>query len=312
MKTAVFAMSVVGIIGGLCVAEIAAEICKYKEETCAPEGASVLICNDSQTACAIYAKGNAAVFNLSVHGRMLDQGYLTVLDVLRNTPKGRIKTVVFDVTPAAAVIDFDKPVSKLGYAAQYWLLHCIHRKENVRPLDAGSIGVARDCLARQRIRHCWRALRGRIEFRTPLTMEFNPPERVGKAENLDGYWKQLRDKAESCKGLGNLSIDSPFATRVLDRLIAYAKANGVDVLLTTTPWAEDLLNEFKHGELEAFSELMRKYAESRGCGYADFLRMKFDDDCWCDANHLNMKGAKKFTETLMRELKERKLLPADK
>ena len=97
-----FTLLVAVVIGGVCLAEIAAEVRAYRRELVAPAQASALVCGDSQAGGDIDPEACPKFFNFSAHGRSLDQSYLAALDALDRNAGGGIKTVVFDVTPSAA------------------------------------------------------------------------------------------------------------------------------------------------------------------------------------------------------------------
>ena len=304
LKSISFAALVIGILGGICAAEIAAEIRAYRREVRPPVGTDVLVCNDSQTGGGIDPDICPRIFNFSANGRAPDQAYMTVLDVLAADTERRIRTVVFDVSPAAAVSSLTCRLAEMGYSAKYWLIHYLHRDANVRDLTGGLV-VARDNLAGRRLRHFWRAIRGRVIFQSSLFGCFSPPDIVEKRCAPERYWWAVRGKAESTKGLGALSAESPFFTTVLDPLLASVRASGRNLLLVTTPWNADLRAACGETEITAFGRAMENYARSRSCAYVNFLSSEFPDEEWGDGNHLNRMGARRFTRLLEAELDRR-------
>lgn len=304
VRSVLFALLVIGAIGSVCVAEISAEIHAYRREVCPPDGLDVLVCNDSQTGGDVDPEVCPRVFNFSAHGRALDQAALTVLDVLEADIGRQIKTVVFDVTPAAAVASQTCRLADMGYSAKYWLIHYLHPEENIRDLDGGLV-VARDNLVGRRLRHFWRALRGKVVFRSSLFGEFITTDIVDKRSCPRRYWALLKGKANSTKGLTELTVDSPFAVAVLDQLVERVRASGRNLLIITTPWNADLRTACGAAGVAAFGQVMEDYARTRNCAYANFLSAEFADEEWGDGNHLNRRGARRFTRLLADELARR-------
>ena len=305
-RVGIFASLVIAVFGGLCFLEIRAEVEKYREEVKVPPGASVLVCNDSQTGSGIDPSVCSNVFNFSTCGRTLDQAYLTMVDVLDRNP-GRIRTVVFDVNPVSAVASYSPRLDQMGFAGKFWLLHYLHPGRTIRDLTTGLV-VMRDNMVGRRLRHFWRAVRGLVEFESSLGGRFFSTDEVMKKTRPKAYELAVQAKAKAVRGLSDLTLESPFVTKVLDPVVALAHERGVNLLLITTPWNEDLRAAGGERELAAFTELMNRYADSRRCPYEDFLRFEMDTSCWGDGNHPTRKGARVLTEALARSLERRGML----
>ena len=302
-----FSLLVAVVIGGVCLAEIAAEVRAYRRELVAPAQASALVCGDSQAGGDIDPEACPKFFNFSAHGRSLDQSYLAALDALDRNAGGGIKTVVFDVTPSAAASSMSCGMGEMGYAGKYWLLHYLHPRESLRDLGGGLV-VARDNLVGRRLRHFWRAVRGKVKFESSLKGGFVTTDIIDKRQCPERYWKLLNGKAAEAKGHAAMGPEPPYASKVLDKVVALAHARGVEPVFITTPWNGDLRMACGAGELDAFTRTMSDFAKSRGCVYIDFLRAELADDLWGDGNHLNHAGAKVFTKMLAGELERRSLL----
>lgn len=297
IRSVLFALLVIGAIGFVCVAEIVAELRAYREELVAPDSARVVVCNDSQTGAAIDPEFDPVFFNFSAHGRALDQAYLTLIDILDRNGGDRLKTVVFDVSPASAVGSFTGPLDQMGYSGKYWLVHYLHHRESTRDFSGGLV-VARDNLVGRRLRLFWRKVRGKKDFTSSLKGEFITTDIVDKRDCPMRYWGLLQAKACSAAEAGNLTATSPFATHVLDRVVALTRARGVRLVLMTTPWNRDLREACGEARLAVFSKAVADFAASRGCPYLDFLRLELAENEWGDGNHLNHAGARVFTRQL--------------
>ena len=298
LRLSCFTVLVVAIIGGASVAEILAEVLAYRKEVAAPDGASVLVCNDSQLQRSVDPSICPQFFNFCASGRMLDQAYLTMLDVL-DAPanRGRIRQVVFDVSPESLVWRVGLSIGELGYPAQYYQIYFRHPKEarEFRGFD-GWLRVVRDNLVGDRFRLAWKAIRGRKPFRSSLAGGFNYSSEVGM-ERPERFARSVEAKVQRTLGYEKVR-EGDFAYRVLGKVVAAAKARGVELVFVTTPWHEDLIRACGDEAMTAFERRLAAFAARHNCRYLDFLREPFPDAAWMDANHLNATGAKLFTKRL--------------
>lgn len=290
------------LIGGVCAWEIVAEIRAYRREVIPPAGADILLTSDSQMAKSVDPELAPRFFNFCANGRQLDQAYMVADDVIR-AANGKIKSVGIDVSPQILVAPLDTPISKMEYAARYWLLHVLHWKDlNIRDLR-GVIKVARDNLTGRRWRHAWRAVRGRVIFRSSLHGEYAPLPDCTKEENPGFYRGLLNDKVRRSVAVGRMTGDEA-AFDLLAKMIADFQERKLAVFVVTTPWNPDLLASFRSGELEHFTKLMQTFCRRNHVPYLDFLRTPFPEEEWIDSNHLNVRGAKRFTPMLLRAVEE--------
>ena len=302
IRSLLFAALVFGVIGGLCALEISAEIRAYRRELVAPPGASLAVCSDSQLGDSVDPEVCPAFFNFSAHGRTLDQGLMVMGDLLRAN-SGRFRVVVVDVSPSAAVWPLDLPIDKMLFSGNYWLLHYLHFRENTRDMGAG-FRVARDCLVGRRLRHFWRAVRGKVVFHSSLRGMFTPQEGVLKADEPEQYAGLLRTKAGEARGSGDIDFGSPVFVP-LAKMAELAQEHGVELVLVTAPWSRDLIDLCGEAELDRCTAVVARWASARNVRYLNFLKEPFPDDCWYDGNHLNDKGARLFTPMLFDAVRKR-------
>lgn len=303
LKVVAFCGIVLLVIGGACVAEIAAEVRAYRREVIAPAGASVLLCNDSQLAHGVDPSACPDFFNFSTDGLTLDQAYLRMLDVL-DAPgnKDRIRQVVFDVSPASLAWLAGNPVGNLDFSGKYFLIYLLHARQasEMRSFD-GWLRVARVNLVGRRLRHFWRAIRGKCKLRSSLCGGF-----VSKAEvGLDApvaFAGTVSFKRRQSEGFDRVAADG-FAYRILSRVVAAAHSRGVELVFITTPWHPDLIRACGEEPLGRFERTLSAFASAHRCRYENFLRMEFAPTEWLDANHLNASGAKRFARILWAALK---------
>lgn len=296
LRLCLYLALVIGVIGGLCAWEIAAEIAAYRRELIAPPGASVLLCGDSQLGNAVDPTVAPAFFNFSAHGRALDQSYLIMLDALRAN-RGQIKTVIVDVSPAAATWPLDDPIEKMSFSGNYWLIHYLHPWENTRDLSHG-LSVVRDCLVGRRLRLAWRAIRGKAEFHSSIYGHFTPQDEQNKVMNPPLYEGLLRQKAELTDGAWNITDDA-LMFAFLEKMRVLAQEGGVAFKVVTTPWHNDLITRCGEENLDRFVAKLAAWCAARDVPYVSFLKSTYPESCWCDANHLNAAGAKVFTPLLL-------------
>lgn len=304
LRLACFTAIVVTVIGGVCLAEISAEISAYRREMAAPDGATTLFCNDSQTEQAVDPSVCPQFFNFSSSGRTLDQAYLTMIDAL-DAPanRGRIRRVVFDVSPASLVRLAERPVGDLDFSGRYYLVHLIHPRaaREFRRFD-GWVRTMRDNLVGRRLRHFWRAVRGKVVFKSSLGGGFQAKSEVGM-DAPEAFAGSVAFKARQFDGCGAVQ-EGDFAYRILEKVVEGAKVRGVELVFVTTPWHPDLIRACGEEAMDAFERRLAAFASRHRCRYVSFLRAAFHDSAWMDANHLNAEGAKIFTRLLAKEIGE--------
>lgn len=295
-RALLFAALAVGVIGGLCAWEIFAEIRAYRAEIVAPPGASILLCGDSQLGNSVDPQVCPEFFNFSAHGRALDQSYMIAMDALRAN-RGRLGLLVVDVSPAAATWPLDSPLEEMSFSGNYWLVHYLHPEENTRDLRGG-FRVVRDCLVGRRLRHAWRAIRGKVVFHSSIEGKYTPSLEVNRRDNPKLFDGLLRQKAGLTEGAADIGRDSlMFAT--LDKMVRLAADEGVGIAVVTTPWHPDLIALCGEAKLDRFTGKVAAWAAEKGVRYVSFLKARFPEECWLDANHLNANGAKLFTPMLL-------------
>ena len=300
LKSLLFGALILTVIGGVCVAEILAEIKAYRKEVVLPSGSSIVICGDSQLGNAVDPSVCPKLFNFSAHGRTLDQSYLTMLDVLdAKENAGRVKKVVFDVSPSSLTWLAGKPAGDLDFSGKYFLIYLLHWKEakELRCMD-GWLGSARDNLVGRRLRLFWRTVRGKGVFRSSLYGSFTPKDEALLIENQKGFEGTVKLKVGHAKGFEGV-MPGTGAFLFLDRVVEAAKARSVELVLTTSPWHEDLLNACGADRIAIFERRLQEYAASHGCRYVNLLHGKFPTEAWMDANHLNAVGARIFTPAFL-------------
>lgn len=299
IRNLVFFGTLLIVLGSLCAVELYHELAAYAKELAAPDTAEILVCNDSQLEMGVNPEVDAAFFNFSAAGRAMDQARLAVQDVLEANP-GRFKKVLIDITPIIAIDAFDQPISKMGFAGQYYLLHWLHPRENTRRMD-GQLAVFRDNMVGRRMRLLSRALRGKAEFKSSIRGGFKPVDETLAVARPKGFTAELDARARAVSRADPVSPQSPIFRHAAE-IVSLARAHGAEPVVVTSPWHEALLSACAADRLEAFTAAVSAFAADHGCRYVDMLRLRFPDDCWYDSHHLNVKGAGLFTPLLHQEV----------
>lgn len=301
IRNLIFFGLLLAVLGSICAVELYYEVTAYSKEVVAPESAEILVCNDSQLEMGVNPDVDAAFFNFSAAGRMMDQAYLAMLDVLKANP-GRFKTVLIDISPITAIDTFDQPISQMGFAGQYYLLHWLHPQENMRKMD-GQLAVFRDNMVGRRLRLLSRALRGKVEFKSSIRGGFKAVDETLAVGRQAGFTNELAARAKAVSEAAPLSPQAPIF-RIAKAMIAQVRAYGAEPIVMTSPWHEALLAACARDRLETFTRVVSAFAASHGCRYVDLLRRQLPDECWYDSHHLNVKGARLFTPLLHQALEE--------
>lgn len=295
IRVMAFVLIVVLTIGGLCVLEIAAELRLYRWELKAPEGTTVFVCGDSRTELGLNPSRWPELFNFSASARMLDQTYLTAMDILTTNPN-QFQVMIVDVSPEGVSHDYDLSVGEMGSASRHLLLYFIHWKKVTRSMS-GIIGTFRDFITDHRMRHLSRTVRGRIAFQSSLVGGYQRKEGCLKQNNPLEFARAVEEWHARTQRLFDDS--SAVATQyfgILDRIIGMARDCGVEVVLITAPWHPDLCARIGVDRLRQFAQTVRDYADISGCRYLNCLELSLPEDSWRDENHLNGKGSDVFTD----------------
>ena len=293
LRSWLFVSTVLVTVGGVCGLETALELRCYRQELVAPEGTQVFVCGNSKPAMSLDPAVWTELFNFSHNGRPLDQTYLATIDILKANP-GRFKTMLVDVAPESAYADYDAPIGDMGDASQFFLLYLLHWNERVRDLS-GLVGVVRDALLFERLHLISRIVRGKATFRSSLASGFSPSESCWMLKRPELFEKSL----QLWDGRTRELLKAPSARiryfELLDRLVKLARDNGLEVVLMTTPWHQDLIRRVGADNARRFTDAVDRYAHRRCCRYLNLMEMRFPDECWLNGNHLNRRGSQVFT-----------------
>lgn len=301
VAVALFALIVLGTVGGFCVAEIWAEIAHYRKELKAPVGATVFVCGDSRTEVGLNPELWPELFNFSLSGRPFDQTYLTALDILEANP-GKMRTMLIDVSPEGMGHDYGASVGAMPNG-KCLLLYFLHWRDQLRDMT-GVCGLFRDIMVERRLKLLRRVARGRKRFSSSLVAGYQPMKGNWKSSNPTAYRKRIAYIGQLTRGA--LSDRSSCANyyKLLERTIDMARERGLEVVLLTAPWHADQVQEAGADRLRKFAEGVADFAAAHGCRYLDLSTMQLADECWRDANHVNVQGAVAFTEAVRAFVRE--------
>lgn len=87
------------------------------------------------------------------------------------------------------------------------------------------------------------------------------------------------------------------------RMITSLQEEGVSFVLVRSPEYESI--DYEPGASEALNDYMKSVSEETGAPYLDYSQMAIcsDSTCFIDIWHLNLKGAKIFSDTLANDIK---------
>lgn len=275
-------------------AVVALDHASYRASLKMPDGASVVVCGDSQTKDALDPALFPALFNFSNAASLNDQNLLRLKDVLDANP-GKARIVLIDASPLKLGYDPTIPVSETAAARVHFLIHVYHLGENVRPVGSWT-ALVRDVLFTRKFNEFRKSvLRGK-RWRSSLAGGFDPDKTHGFTD-AKYRKKALSDVAAKAERINSL----PPATGgeelwgILAAQIALVRERGATPVLTTMPLSGPLLAAVDAERLDAFTAAAAAFAAKQGIAYLDFLRNPTDDEDWHDANHLNRSGAARFT-----------------
>ena len=260
-----------------------------------PDGASIVVCGDSQTKDALDPAHIPGFFNFSNAASLHDQNMLRLKDLLDANP-GRVKVVLVDASPLKLGYNPAKPVSDTEAARVHFLIHVYHLGENLRPIGSWA-ELVRDVIFTRKFNEFRKSILRGKRWRSSLAGGFDPDKTHGfsNPRYRERALSDVKDKAERVNSLppadGNeLLFD------VLEAQIDLVRSYGVVPVLTTMPLSGPLLESVDTTRLDAFTKAVRSLADRKGVGYIDCLRFKTDDSAWHDANHLNRDGAAAFSD----------------
>lgn len=129
-----------------------------------------------------------------------------------------------------------------------------------------------------------------------LTMGgFDPSDRNALQEDIRRRGINIQDgNAASDTQIGNSEYE-PMAHYFLDRIIEYCREKGVKVFFFLPPQHHLLRNSLKKSML-----VYREFYDT--IPYLNYMDVKLPDSCFQDLDHLNRKGADKFSRMLGKDL----------
>ena len=275
------------------------EISAYHRELVMPEGRDILVCGDSQPEHALDPSVWPRLFNFSRTATAMDQRYMKLLDLYRANPS-RIKVLLLDIS----IIKYyagEGYLSKIlrddGTYDKQFLIHFLHPNANKRSLEGLSI-IFRDALLCKKTKLAWRVLRGKRSYESSIGGRFLSCDKFGFIDNDEEVRRYAEELATSAK------TDRPneLFLDYLNKIIELAISNKSKVILFATPIHNELTKHFSKEQLIRFDKDMESLANSKSIHWLNFTDVQLPDDCWRDANHLNFKGAKEFSELVKKRI----------
>lgn len=280
---------------------VALDLQAYRASLSVPVGCDTLVCADSQTRASLNPEIISNLFNFSTAATHPDQNFLRLLDVLE-VNRGKIKYVLLDVTPLH--VGFDErmsPLSEAGSARVHAFVHIYRWRDSQRPLGS-AIRLFRDVVFVRKPNEIRKAIKRGNPYRSSLSGGFYSAKHSGFMdcpEKALNYAEKMADKFNGKSGFscGERTVD------ILKASVSAIRKAEACPLLMTTPIAYPALMRMEKEKLFAFTNGLAVVAADLGIPYLNHLSENIPEECWRDANHLNEKGAERFSVIFKRELK---------
>lgn len=298
-KILLFAAMIACFFGVWSIGILAMEIRAYHKELVMPPECDIVVCGDSQPEHALDSNLWPRLFNFSKTATAMDQRYMKLLDLYKVNP-GKMKILLMDVSLLkyyAGEGYLSKILRDDGTYDMQFFIHLLHPDINTRSLD-GVLILLRDALLCRKTKLAWRVLRGKKEYESSIGGRYLPCDKHGFRDNIGAV---RRYAAELAAG-ANADRPNELFVHYLNRIVDLAVSNGSKVVLFATPIHHELTRHIDQAVLNGFDKDMRNFAGTRSLNWLNFTDCQLPDDCWRDANHLNEKGAAKFTALLKQSI----------
>lgn len=290
-------------IAGVAVAAwsgiIALQECRYWKRACAmPDGKSVVVCCDSQTEVSLNPAYWPELFNQSRSGTRLTQYAMRLEDVLAANP-GKIRAGLIDVSPLKFYLTQADDEPNGPGEKELAALHLLHADRN----EVSVLSLLDDFYSVVWPHQSKRAFGALFRGKYKSYLVGGYLDMV--AQTFVDHPQAARAKTEAWAEKVNAAFarqdSKSHVFRALDDLIGmYGKA-GARVVVIQSPLHHVLRRRIGEA-LEHETEEMRRYCARRKIAYLDYASMDFADDEWSDCNHLNVRGARRLTERLRKDV----------
>ena len=99
------------------------------------------------------------------------------------------------------------------------------------------------------------------------------------------------------------SIPSKHTKNYIDSIIEFCSSKNINLEILTTPVAVEYFNSIPQIFINEFNK-SKKMLREKGIKWLDFSNFSLEFDDFMDCDHLNSKGAKKFTEYYLNKKKQ--------
>ncbi len=237
------------------------------------------MCSDSQTEVSLNPGLFPELFNASIGGQPFCYTVAKTMDCLRIN-RGKVRVVLIPVHFNR--LDCGGFAEKLPYARHQLIIPALH----------GEVVHVQELL-------------------TILLRRFNDDEsgygkfNIHKVCGFESYPEKMKSYVSE-KVLSSNSnscwedfVHSDFVNR-LNRFIEDVKAENCIPVIISTPLHRDLREGFVHWD--EFNAVISSVTNRHQCLWLDYVDMPFADAEFADANHLNFKGAERFTKRVRADL----------
>ncbi len=251
----------------------------YEKDMTIEGNESVIVCSDSQTEVSLNPALFPELFNASKSGQLFCYTVAKTMDCLRiNT--GNVRIVLIPVHFNR--IDNGGFSKKLPYVHHQLIIPVLHG-EVVYPSELVTSLLAR-----------WKNSEsgyGKFFVHEKCGFESYP-------EKMKTYISNMVHKANSNECWNDFE-SSDFIQRLNSFIEAVKAENCVPVILST-PLHRDLRDGFVHWD--EFNAVITAVTNQHRCLWLNYVDMPFADAEFADANHLNFKGAERFTKQVRSDL----------
>jgi hypothetical protein len=144
------------------------------------------------------------------------------------------------------------------------------------------------------VRYLTRSPKGYLKSWESASMAEWPPERIAESsrKTVEKHCAMIQDHQE------------PRAMEALDKIMSLCRSKGWTPIFYSAPYPAQYVEAYPEAILERFYADMKELSEQYGAVYLDYSRNpEFAEDysLFMNADHLNKKGAEKFTRMILRD-----------
>lgn len=278
-----------------CVFVITLDYRSYHSLIVLPECCRIVICGNSQSRDALDPLFFPLLHNCSAAATTEDQNFLRLKDVLdANAGNDSLQYVLIDVNcKMIGQGEMTVPLSDGGAERVHALLHFYHIRDAKRPLGS-VIRLIRDVVILRKFNELRKTLLKGRAYRSPLAGGFSRVLTRGFLEHPEKAESDTKRKADAFNSTNPFECSTRLA-EILRDSCALVREYGREPVFISTPISSMLIQKLDSSRVDAVTNGVAAIARECGTAYFNYMSTPFPVDCWRDANHMNVKGAERFT-----------------